>query len=369
MADARERGLRQKAYRQREKKRQRAMERKQEALSVRVAALQLERDQLQRAVHFATCDSQDSSKAASCKPTSTGDDKVVVTFCFGEATPQMQLTKGEVRSMTVYVMADVWKALVQKMSVSLPKVDAAPSDARLLQAVKDTVREAVDYLWALVLYHPTLLRVINTCSTEAPNEALPSCTNSRDWPAILACMQLTKKQGEQLLTCRRTILHDVSALIAEWDRQWAELQDMEDRSEGTLTNHMQLTGLTERLRTDVHPLHTCRAFYQSYAWMRTSPNPLEAKLMASYEVLSPVQVARYLVACYPMGPDTLSLMNFLAQKGGEPSAGDVMQDARPETAAGAQDMSDSFGSSLDWRDMLNGWPVDEWPELTNGMHK
>ena len=34
------------------------MERKQEALSVRVAALQLERDQLQRAVHFATCDSQ-----------------------------------------------------------------------------------------------------------------------------------------------------------------------------------------------------------------------------------------------------------------------------------------------------------------------
>jgi hypothetical protein len=37
-------------------------------------------------------------------------------------------------------------------------------------------------------------------------------------------MQLTEKQGEQLLTCRRTILHDVSALIAEWDRQWAELQ-------------------------------------------------------------------------------------------------------------------------------------------------
>jgi hypothetical protein len=28
------------------------------------------------------------------------------------------------------------QALVQKMSVSLPKVDAAPSDARLLQAVK-----------------------------------------------------------------------------------------------------------------------------------------------------------------------------------------------------------------------------------------
>lgn len=51
--------------------------------------------------------------------------------------------------------------------------------------VQDTVREAVDFLWALVLYHPTLLRVINTCSMEAPNEALPSCTNSRDWPAIL----------------------------------------------------------------------------------------------------------------------------------------------------------------------------------------
>lgn len=62
------------------------------------------------------------------------------------------------------------------------------------------------------------------------------------------------------------------------------MQDVEERSKGTMTNYMQLTGLTERLRTNVHPLHTCREFYQSYAWMKTSPNPLEAKLLTSYEV-------------------------------------------------------------------------------------
>lgn len=52
------------------------------------------------------------------------------------------------------------------------------------------------------------------------------------------------------------------------------------------------------------------------------------------QVLSSVQIARYLVAAYPMGPDMLSLMTYLthqvdAQQANEPSTGDALNMARP----------------------------------------
>ena len=56
------------------------------------------------------------------------------------------------------------------------------------------------------------------------------------------------------------------------------------------------------------------------------------------QVLLPVQTARYLVAAYPMGPDMLSLMTYLAhqidpQQDNAPSTGDALRMARPDTAA------------------------------------
>ena len=56
------------------------------------------------------------------------------------------------------------------------------------------------------------------------------------------------------------------------------------------------------------------------------------------QVLSPVQVARYLVAAYPMGPDMLLLMNYLAhqiesQQDNESSTGHALHMARPDAAA------------------------------------
>ena len=37
-------------------------------------------------------------------------------------------------------------------------------------------------------------------------------------------MQLSKRQVEQLLECRRRMLHEVGILIGDWDRLWKELQ-------------------------------------------------------------------------------------------------------------------------------------------------
>ncbi len=79
------------------------------------------------------------------------------------------------------------------------------------------------------------------------------------------------------------------------------------------------------------------------------------------QVLSPVQLARYLVGSYPMGPDTLSLMTCLAQQANEPATKDLMRAARPPTDAGLQDMDcsgledfcDPFYSALDWRFSCN----------------
>ena len=42
--------------------------------------------------------------------------------------------------------------------------------------------------------------------------------------AVQDCMQPTKKQAEQLMACRRMMLREVGALIAEWDRLWGELE-------------------------------------------------------------------------------------------------------------------------------------------------
>ena len=59
-----------------------------------------------------------------------------------------------------------------------------------------------------------------------------------------------------------------------------------------------------------------------------------AFLPSFLQVLSIVQVARYMVASYPMGPDTLSLMTCLAQQGNEPSTAELLGLGRPTTAAG-----------------------------------
>jgi hypothetical protein len=70
------------------------------------------------------------------------------------------------------------------------------------------------------------------------------------------------------------------------------------------------------------------------------------------QVLSPVQTARYLVASYPMGPDTLSLMTCLAQQRGEPSTSELLQTARPRTAAAGENSDMQTCAAPDWRQAL-----------------
>lgn len=71
------------------------------------------------------------------------------------------------------------------------------------------------------------------------------------------------------------------------------------------------------------------------------------------QVMSAVQAARYMAACYPMGPDTLCLMTCLAQQANEPATGELMCAARPRTAAPARgDSSAPLCVAGDWRQGL-----------------
>ena len=70
-----------------------------------------------------------------------------------------------------------------------------------------------------------------------------------------------------------------------------------------------------------------------------------------------MQVARYLVASYPMGPDTMSLMTCLAQQGNEPSTSELLRLGRPTMAArrGAAAVAifpPPFCAAGDWREAL-----------------
>ncbi|EIE21047.1 hypothetical protein COCSUDRAFT_43406 [Coccomyxa subellipsoidea C-169] len=306
---------------------QQATERQLQELSERVAALQMERDQLERAVESATSGLQGlqqggSSASAEAMPL---DGEVAVTFCFGEASAQLQLTQGQVRALTIEAMADIWKTLVQKMRVILELVDASPAANRLRPRLEGLVHETMRFLWALVDLNPHMLRALNICNVEAPaaSVAQPSLNAPRDWPVILARMQLTEGQAHQLLACRRTLLCELGVLISEWDQLWSELQsirDVDEKPEGAVNHYVEIAALIERLRANVDALSTCRAFYLSFAYTR---------------VLSPVQVARYLVESYPMGPDMLSLVTCLATQGNEPSTRDLLSMARPGAAATA----------------------------------
>ena len=42
--------------------------------------------------------------------------------------------------------------------------------------------------------------------------------------AVQARVQLSGGQTEQLLACRRALLHEVGALITEWDGLWSDLE-------------------------------------------------------------------------------------------------------------------------------------------------
>lgn len=66
-----------------------------------------------------------------------------------------------------------------------------------------------------------------------------------------------------------------------------------------------------------------------------------------------MQLARFLVASYPMGPDMLSLMTCLAKQGNEPTTEELLNAARPGMASGSNlNLNAPLCEAGDWRQAL-----------------
>ncbi|KAK9916207.1 hypothetical protein WJX75_010043 [Coccomyxa subellipsoidea] len=280
--------------------------------------------------------SNGSNQADSGSKTLPDDGEIAGSFCFGEAIIQLQLTRGIVRAFTIDTMSTIWKTLVRQMILSLNNLDNAPWDSCFLPYVEEAVYEGVVFLWVLGDFNPRMLQALTTCNVEAPRAASSSSSgNAVDWPAILVRMQLTRRQVEQLVACRRTLINEVAILAVEWDRLWAQLKDIEDvgeNAEGSVIRFGEVAALTTQLCANVHAINTCRHFYLSYVYTRT---------------------AQFFVASNPMGPDILSLMAFLAIQADEPSTSELLRMAEPGASGGEGTSSGpSLCVAVDWRQAL-----------------
>ncbi|CAL8469085.1 g8626 [Coccomyxa elongata] len=225
-----EKGARQRRFRQKQKDHQQATQRHLQELSERVSTLELEREQLRGALGTA-CGDVPGRKPSSSTPELLDQQEVALNLCFGKASVQLQLTRGNCRALTADAVADIWK---------------------------DLVHEAISFMWALVDHNPSMLNKLVTINIEDGNKLHSPDSDPRDWPAILAALHLEEGQAEQLLVTRRTVLRELGALFAEREQMLARLQgmqDVEERSEGAAIHFTEAARLMEQLRANVHALH------------------------------------------------------------------------------------------------------------------
>ncbi|BDA45164.1 hypothetical protein COCOBI_06-6450 [Coccomyxa sp. Obi] len=355
-----ERGARQRAFRQREKEKKDAVERHLEELSEKVSQLELKRQQLQGALGNATCDSEGFKQA--CERQSPEIEEVAMSFRFGESAVQLQLTTGEAGSLTDSALANIWQRLVHKMAWCLDKRAVVPTSRKsdFEQQIEGLVREAIEFLWVMVDHCPHVLNSLVTLNVENPSGPQATAGDTRDFPAILAAMELQEDQAAKLLAIRRSIMREVGALIAVRTSLLARLQSVEDVEEGAgcATTRFSDTARTmELLRSNMHSMHTCSYYHLSYLYTR---------------ILTPIQIARYVVGCLPFGPDSLLLTNCLAAQSGEPPIEELLKAKRPVTAApdsGSADTRDPLLPDCDWRQgleqplrVLHAWPKEPQQE-------
>ncbi|KAK9915624.1 hypothetical protein WJX75_001659 [Coccomyxa subellipsoidea] len=320
MSHSKEKGSLKKPFHQRRKEKLEANDLHFQELSRRVTALELERSRLQRALKCMTNTEQDMQGPTGAQEL-PDNGEMAVALCFGESAVQLQLTKGGIRAISLDTTAAIWKTLVQKMAFFLDKVDAAQMFDCPQACLDAIVHEGGAFVWALSEHNPRMLTALTICNVEAPSAAPSSSSNHADWQAILVRMQLTGSQVEQLLAGRRTFSEEMGTLTAEWQHLWAQLKkimDIQEVTDGAVISFVKVADLTKQLYANVHAMNTCRHDYLSNAFTR---------------VLTPVQVARFFVASYPMGPDLPSLLTFLAMQDNGPSLIEAPRIFKPEAAA------------------------------------
>ncbi|CAL8469047.1 g8588 [Coccomyxa elongata] len=196
------------------------------------------------------------------------------------------------------------------MAFCLDMIAAAPTSMQrpFQQQTEDLVRELLTFRWCMIEHNLSTLMQLHVTNVVDPPARLPASGDPRDFPTILARMQVGPGQAKQLLATRRAWLNAMGAITAEPDN-----------------------------------------------------------ILVYLKLLTPLQTAQYVVGCLPMGPDTPALLSCLAKQYGEPATDDLLRAARPGTAAslsassGARAVASSGGAAVsglppcmagDWRRAL-----------------
>ncbi|CAL8464692.1 g4227 [Coccomyxa elongata] len=318
--------LAQRAFRQRQKEKQKASERHIEELSEKVQSLELEKRQLQAALEKASLAAKSSAEAEHKSP----DDALAVALKLGEATVQLQLTVGQIKAMTLERMVQIWKTMVHKVGQYLPEAERSPGSVRFYR-LEDLAFEARLLLWAMVEHNMRTLSDFIKCNME--DLSTPRVADHQYWVDMLARIHLSPNQKGALVAARRAMLANIGALLAEREQLGAKIrgiEDVEDTKDGVAMHFQELSDLCEKVRANVDAIHVCKCYYMSHAYR---------------EIFTPLQCARFMYYSYPHGMDMLSLMTCAAKEAGEPSTHTLLRAVQMPTADGS---AAHKLSAIDW---------------------
>ncbi|KAK9919051.1 hypothetical protein WJX75_009025 [Coccomyxa subellipsoidea] len=310
----------QKAFRERQKEKQRATEIAIEEMSERVDFLEAENRQLQKTLEDATHTVKRSKAVA--KDCSS----VAVAVTCGSGDAPVRLTSTDLQAFNVDRLVSVWGGLVRNMAVLFPEAVRQPQ-GRHASRLEALAGECCALMWALVDVNPAVLASFINCDIEA---AAPRQDISPDmWPSILERLHLSPQQCAELADTRRAMLSNVGALRTEREQLRAQAQAMAWLGGNGALLAADEAGMVDQLQSNVEAMQLCTAYYISHAYT---------------EVLTPMQCACFFHQCYPLGPDLMSLMAAAASAANEPRTADIFRAAHTK--------SSGFGASAEWRKAL-----------------
>lgn len=231
---------------------------------------------------------------------------VVLSYKRGE--PDVVLTTTEMCAMSHASFTNHFLGIVKQLASTV--VDGggtAEADKRVLQLVDQALR-----LWHRVSQcNPKLATSFATCKLDEGQKALPSDERS---VAIMRALCLTNRQKSQLCTLRTLFLQRLASIA------------------GTRSNFLQpCLANTATLKEDCtssRRLAMRQTVINQSAESLTSSLMEECTTMIEFEmsvtrhVLTPHQVAQFLIQSYPWAPDCLSLTNCVAS--GQDGDGDSL---------------------------------------------
>ncbi|KAK9842545.1 hypothetical protein WJX81_005329 [Elliptochloris bilobata] len=234
-----------------------------------------------------------------------------LVLTLGEGVERFRLTPEGARGFTMEGMRAIWKELVKRCAGHL--VNAAnDATGRAAQEIEGLTREFVGLSNYLAVNNPRLINDLHFQSAEKTEPQLPP--NASLWSSILLSLRFTDEQKAELLRARRTYFMRVGPLLQERATIQSCLLVVDERLAGSSVDDLQLNELSEALQRNLQNMHYAKCLFMMRAW---------------YQVLTPMQVATFIVHAYPRPPDMMAVCAVLAEQAGELPVSALLRAPKP----------------------------------------